>query len=355
MAEPRTGGLGIDELSLATRNHGMPLEALQLDLTPVGMHYVLTHYDVPFLDTSSWSLTIDGAVTRPTTLTYEELREMPTVSLSVTLECAGNGRALLEPRPVSQPWLLEAIGTATWTGVPLASLLDRVGLADDAVDLVFTGADRGVEDGEEHDYERGLSVADARRDGVLLALEMNGQPLPPVHGFPVRLVVPGWYGMASVKWLRRIRAVTEPFAGYQNARAYRWREDPDDEGVPMERIRVRSLLVPPGIPEFQPRIRRVRAGVVVLEGRAWSGGGDVLRVEVSTDDGATWDDAGLDPPLGPSAWRRFSFRWDALPGRTVVMSRATDATGATQPLDPSWNVGGYGNNAVQRIEVVVEG
>jgi sulfane dehydrogenase subunit SoxC len=353
--EPRTGGLGVDELSLATRNHGMPLEALRVDITPVGMHYVLTHYDVPFLDPTTWTLTIDGAVERPTTLTFEELGAMPTVSMPVTLECAGNGRALLDPRPVSQPWLLEAVGTALWTGVPLPALLDLAGLSDDAVELVFVGADRGVEDDEEHDYERALAVADARREDVLVAFGMNGQPLSPVHGAPVRLVVPGWYGMASVKWLRRIRAVTEPFDGYQNARAYRLREDPDDDGEPLERIRVRSLIAPPGIPEFQPRVRRVRAGTVELEGRAWSGAAEVIRVEISTDDGLTWDDATLDPPLGPRAWRRFAFRWDASPGRTVVLSRATDATGATQPLDPTWNVGGYANNAVHRVDVLVEG
>jgi sulfane dehydrogenase subunit SoxC len=353
--EPRTGGLGVDELSLATRNHGMPLEALRLDLTPTGMHYVLTHYDVPFLDPSSWALTIDGAVERPASLTFDELTSLPTVTVPVTLECAGNGRALLEPRPVSQPWLLEAVGTAEWTGVPVASLLDRVGLHGDAVDVVFVGADRGVEGDEEHAYERAIPFAEARRDDVILAFRMNGQPIPPAHGFPVRLVVPGWYGMASVKWLTAIHVTSEPFTGYQNAQAYRWREDPDDPGVPVERIRVRSLLAPPGIPEFQPRTRRVRAGVVELEGRAWSGTAEVIRVEVSTDGGDTWDDAGLDPPVGRRAWRRFSYRWRAEPGATVLLSRATDATGATQPLDPPWNVGGYGNNACHRVDVVVEG
>ena len=352
--EPRTGGLGVDELSLATRNHGMPLEALRLDLTPVGMHYVLTHYDVPFLDPATWTLAIEGAVDRPTTLTFDEIASLPTVEVPVTLECAGNGRALLDPRPVSQPWLLEAVGTAAWTGVPVASLLERVGLHDDAVELVFVGADRGVEGDEEHDYERALPVAEARRDDVIVAVRMNGQPIPAAHGFPARLVVPGWYGMASVKWLTTIRAVTEPFTGYQNAQAYRWRDDRDDPGVPMERIRVRSLLVPPGIPEFQPRTRRVRAGAVELEGRAWSGAGEVLRVEVSTDGGATWDEATLDAPVGPRAWRRFGYRWQAEPGATVLLSRATDATGATQPLDPAWNVGGYGNNAAHRVDVVVD-
>jgi DMSO/TMAO reductase YedYZ molybdopterin-dependent catalytic subunit len=352
--EPRTGGLGVDELALATRNRGMPLEALRHDLTPAGMHYVLTHYDTPFIDPSAWSLAIGGAVDRPATFTIDRLAAMPRRTLPVTLECAGNGRALLQPRPVSQPWLHEAVGTAQWAGVPLSALLDEVGLAPEAVELVFTGADRGVEGGEENDYERALPMEAARGGDALLALEMNGQPLPPAHGFPLRLVVPGWYGMASVKWLTRIRALTEPFRGYQNAHAYRWREDPDDAGEPLTQMRVRSLLAPPGIPEFLPRTRRVRAGIVRLEGRAWSGEGEIVRVEVSTDDRRSWTDADLGPPIGTHAWRPFTFTWDAEPGPAVVGSRATDATGATQPLEPPWNVGGYGNNAVQRIDVIVE-
>ena len=134
------------------------------------------------------------------------------------MECAGNGRARLDPRPISQPWLLEAVGTAAWTGTPLAPILARPASPTEAVELVFEGADHGVQGGDEHDYERSLPVAEAMRDEVLLAYEVNGAPLPPQHGFPVRLVVPGWYGMASVKWLRRITAVAEPFAGFQQAR-----------------------------------------------------------------------------------------------------------------------------------------
>jgi sulfane dehydrogenase subunit SoxC len=350
--EPRTGGLGVDELSLATRNHGMPLEALRLDLTPTGMHYVLTHYDVPFLDPSSWALTIDGAVERPASLTFDELTSLPTVTVPVTLECAGNGRALLEPRPVSQPWLLEAVGTAEWTGVPVASLLDRVGLHGDAVDVVFVGADRGVEGDEEHAYERAIPFAEARRDDVILAFRMNGQPIPPAHGFPVRLVVPGWYGMASVKWLTSIEAVTEPFEGFQQLTSYRYmRDETDVPGRPVSRIRPRALMVPPGVPDFATRARLVEPGRVQLLGRGWSGAGPVQRVEVAVD--GRWADAELHEPVGAHAWRGWSFAWEAAPGRHELRCRATDAAGETQPLEPVWNVQGMGNNVAQRLEVVV--
>src|SRR3712207_5675015 len=202
VAEPGEG-IGLDELALATRNHGLPLEALRYDVTPPGLHYVLTHFDIPAVDPGSWRLEIGGAVDRPLTLDLADLTARPAVTARVLRECAGNGRARLEPRPVSQPWLLEAVGTAEWTGTPLAPLLEEAGLSPDAVDVVFTGADHGVERGVEQDYSRGLSLAEAMRPDVLLVWAMNGAPLPPQHGAPLRLLVPGWYGMAHVKWLDR--------------------------------------------------------------------------------------------------------------------------------------------------------
>src|SRR5687768_6083780 len=290
IAEPGEG-IGHDELALATRNHGMPLEALRYDVTPPGLHYVLTHYDIPAVDPATWSLEVGGAVARPLRLTLDDLRSRPAVTSRVLLECAGNGRARYEPRPVSQPWLLEAVGSAEWTGTPLAPLLEEAGLRSDAVDVVFTGADHGVERGVEQDYARGLPLAEALRPEPLLAWAMNGRPLPPQHGAPLRLVVPGWYGMAQVKWLTRIDVLDRPFDGFQNTMAYRLKADIDDEGEPMTRIRPRALLAPPGWPDFMIRERFVRAGEVPLSGRAWSGRAPVTRVEVSTDGGGSWADA----------------------------------------------------------------
>jgi DMSO/TMAO reductase YedYZ molybdopterin-dependent catalytic subunit len=344
--------VSIEELQLSLRNHGMQLEGLRYDVTPAGMHYLLIHFDVPEGDADAWSLSIDGLVSSPIRLTMEDLRARPAVTMPVTMECAGNGRARLMPRPISQPWLTEAIGTAEWTGTPLAPILDEVGIDAKASELVFTGADRGIQGEIEQDYQRSLTIADAMRDEVLLAYEMNGAPLPPQHGFPLRLVVPGWYGMTSVKWLTGITAVSEPFEGFQQL-AYRFRQQPDDEGEPVTRMRPRSLMIPPGIPDFMTRRRFVDAGTVELGGRAWSGLGRIERVEVSTDAGASWTDADLGEPASPYAWTPWSYTWDPEPGEYELSPRATDAEGNTQPLEQPWNLHGFANNSVQRVPVEV--
>ena len=347
-------GVGLDELALATRNHGMPLEALRYEVTPPGLHYVLTHYDIPAVEPDSWRLSLGGAVERPLSLSLDELQRRPRVTSRVLLECAGNGRARLDPRPVSQPWLLEAVGTADWTGTPLAPLLREAGVSPGAVDVVFTGADHGVERGVEQDYQRGLALAEAMRPETLLVWAMNGTPLPPQHGAPLRLVVPGWYGMAQVKWLTRIDVSTEPFTGFQNATAYRLKVDADEDGEPVTRIQPRSLLAPPGWPDFMTRERFVRAGPVTLTGRAWSGRAPVTGVEVSTDGGASWSDAALAraDAAHPYSWRPWTFLWDARPGTFELLTRARDELGA-QPVEAVWNRQGMANNLVQRVPVTV--
>jgi sulfane dehydrogenase subunit SoxC len=348
--------ISLEELQLAARNHGMPLEALCWDVTPVGLHYLLIHYDVPDVDAETWRLEVSGLVERPLSLSLDDLRGRDTVEVAVTMECAGNGRALVEPHVVSQPWLHEAVGTARWRGVPVAAVLADAGVLDAAVEAVFTGLDRGVEGEEEQAYERSLPVQELLAGDALLAFEMNGAPLPPQHGFPLRLVVPGWYGMTSVKWLCRMALVDEPFDGYQMRQSYRLRAEEGEPGEPITTIAPRALLLPPGIPDFLTRSRLVEPGPCELRGRAWSGRGDVERVEVSTDGGATWSDAVLgEPVLGRWAWRSWAFEWNAAPGEHVLCCRTRDATGAEQPLDPPWNVGGYVNNAVQRVAVTVAG
>ena len=201
------------ELQLAVRNHSMPIEALRYDITPIGLHYLLTHFDIPDVDPAEWALAIGGRVKRPLRLDLEEIKSRPSITLAVTLECAGNGRARLAPRPLSQPWLTEAVGTAEWTGISLRSLLDQAEPLDPGSEVVFTGMDRGIQGDIEQQYERSLPLAEASRDEVLLAYAINGQPLPPQHGFPLRLIVPGWYGMAHVKWLRGITVVANGFGG----------------------------------------------------------------------------------------------------------------------------------------------
>ncbi len=352
MQRRREEGIGLDELAQATRNHGMPLEALRYDITPTGLHYLLIHYDIPLVDPEGWRLELDG-FSDPMRLSLDELRARSSVTAAVTLECAGNGRALADARPLSQPWLHEAVGTSAWTGTPLAPLLREAGVPDHAVEVVFEGADRGVEGGSEAAYERSLPLDEALRDDVLVVHEMNGLPLLPQHGAPLRLVVPGWYGMAHVKWLRRIRPVSEPFVGRQQTVAYRMRTDPTEDGVPLTRIRPRSLMAPPGVPSFPERERLLDVGPTVLEGRAWSGVAPIVGVEVSTDGGLTWSEAEVEPAAGPYAWHRWTYPWNASAGRHALSSRATDASGESQPPEPQPNLGGYANNAVQSIVVTV--
>jgi DMSO/TMAO reductase YedYZ molybdopterin-dependent catalytic subunit len=343
-----------DELQLAVRNHSMPLEALHYAITPLGLHYLLIHFDIPSVDADAYELGVGGHVQKPLRLTLQDLKSRTATTLAVTLECAGNGRARLSPRPLSQPWLGEAVGTAEWTGTSLRSVLDEAGLKKEAAEVVFTGLDRGVQGGIEQFYERSLSLPDAMRDEVLLVYEINGQPLPPQHGFPVRLIVPGWYGMTHVKWLRSITVTDRPFDGYQQATAYHFRTVQGESGAPVTRMLPRALMVPPGVPDFMSRTRFVAPSMQVVEGRAWSGTAPIAGVDFSSDGGRSWSAAGLEDAPSPYAWRRWTARWDATrPGEYELCARASDSAGNVQPLEQSWNLEGVQNNAVQRVRVVV--
>lgn len=377
-----------EEVALALRNRGMPLEAMRYPITPAGLHYLLIHFDVPPYDApeidapaadapaadtpaihtpaadapeedaatpaAAWRLDIGGLVNRPLSLSLPRLMARPAVTTAVTMECAGNGRALLSPRPLSQPWLHEAIGTAQWTGTPLAPLLAEAGLRPEARELIFTGRDEGIQGDERQHYQRSLTIPQATADEVLLAWAMNGAPLPPQHGCPLRLVVPGWYGMTSVKWLERIDAIAGHFEGYQMERTYRYSQAPADPGDPVTTIRVRALMIPPGVPDFMTRRRLVDAGPHLITGRAWAGPDQVTRVEFSGDGGATWQDARLSEPVGPWAWRAWQCPWNARPGQWTLLARATDRRGNTQPTTQVWTQQGMGNNMAQRVAVLVE-
>ena len=345
-------GISLDELQLAARNHGMPLEALRYEVTPVGLHYLLTHFDVPEVP-ADWRLCVGGLVERELAFSLDDLRARPQVRRIVTMECAGNGRARLEPHVVSQPWLAEAVGTGEWGGVELAPLLKEAGVRAGAVEVLFGGYDSGIDGGIEQVYQRSLSLNDALGGEALLAYDLNGAPLPPQHGAPLRLVVPGWYGMTSVKWLERITVLDRPFDGYQQAHAYHFRQTEDEEGTPVTRMRPRALMIPPGTPDFLTRRRFVERGPCPVEGRAWSGFAPVAGVEVSADGGGTWTLAQLEPAPDRWAWSRWTWMWDAEPGDWELSCRARDDAGNEQPPAPEWNLGGYCNNAPQRVAVTV--
>ena len=348
-------GISLEELQLAARNHGMPLEALRYDVTPVGLHYLLIHYDIPDVDVDAWRLEVGGRVATPLSLSLADLRGRPATELVSTMECAGNGRARMEPRAISQPWLLEAVGTGRWGGTSLAALLAEAEPLDNGVDVVFTGLDGGVEGGVEQRYQRALPLADLLAGDAILAWDLNGTALPPQHGYPLRLVVPGWYGMTNVKWLARIDVLDHVFDGYQQSTGYRFRRSEDDDGVPVDRMAPRALMIPPGEPDFLTRERFLAAAPTTLVGRAWSGHGEVTGVEVTCDGGKSWHPAELEEGIGRWAWRRWKFHWESpAPGHHVLGCRATDDAGNVQPVVPEWNVGGYANNAVQRVPVTVK-
>ena len=347
--DPVQGAFSAEELGLALNNVSLPPEALRYDVTPIGLHYTLSHFDIPALS-ASHRLTVEGSVERPRAFLPSDLRALGQKTLRVTMECAGNGRAGMTPRYPSMPWTHGAVGTAQWTGVPLRAVLDLVRPSREAIEAVFYGADVGFDSGVEHAFARSLRMEDLT-DDVLIAWGMNGQPLLPQHGAPLRLVVPGWFGMASVKWLERIELVERPFDGYQQAVGYRYKKAPGDEGRPVRHMKVRSLMLPPGMPDWYTRRRLVGQGRIEISGRAWSGAGvPVTRVELGVD--GAWHEAELEKS-DRFAWQRWRCEWDASPGEHKLACRATDAAGATQPAEPDWNIGGMGNNTLHRVQVTV--
>jgi sulfane dehydrogenase subunit SoxC len=309
--------------------------------------YIRCNFAVPQLDAETWRLEVAGAFERPRTWTLDELGALPRVERTVTLECAGNGRMLMSPTPPGTPWRLGAVGTARFGGVRLGDVLAASGLRPTARELVFTGADRGTVEPEGRiAYEFNLDLATAVQPEPILAWTMGREPLAPEHGFPLRLLVPGQYGMRSVKWLARITAVEQPFAGHF-ARKYRYRGERDvvDES-PVGAIRVRSIITSPADGQH------LLLEPIAVRGIAWSGIEDVASVQVEAGNG--WQPAALGEPVdgtGPVPW---TFDW--MPARTgthTLAVRATDAGGGTQPESPIWNEGGYGNNVVHRVTVEV--
>jgi sulfane dehydrogenase subunit SoxC len=352
---PSSDLVSYEEVTLAFRCHGMHLEALRLPITPLGQHFVLIHFDVPyFAATDDYAFTIGGRVRNPMTVTLGQLKARPNVLQPTIMECAGVGRSSAHPRAIYVPWQYEPMGVYEYRGTPLKPLLEEAGLLDDAVEIVFTGHDEGFDLGVLHHFERALPVKEALADGVILAWEANGQPLLPHHGFPLRLIVPTWYGMTSVKYLKSITVIDHTFQGEEQKLVYRDTFGSSDGGRPVQKKAVRSAMAPPGIPDAISRHRFVAPGTTLLQGKAWSGAGPIVRVEVSTDDRRTWQPATLEPPVSRFAWTPWSFAWDVRKrGEYILSSRATDAAGNIQPPRPFWNQQGMAQNGVERIGVTV--
>jgi DMSO/TMAO reductase YedYZ molybdopterin-dependent catalytic subunit len=316
---------------------------------PSAHFYVRNHFHVPALDASSWRLEVGGLVERPLSLGLRDLRNMRSQRLVVTLECAGNGRSFLHPPAEGEKWGLGAVSTAEWTGVPLVDVLDRAGLKTAVREIVFRGADGGKVPGrsEPTRFERSLQIDDARDADALLAYAMNGEPLPVQHGYPLRLIVPRWYGVASVKWLTAIEAIGHVFGGYFQAEKYwyEWNHGGTIVREPVRLQRVRALITEPG-----PGDER-ECGEVLVRGVAWSGAAAIETVDVSIG-GGPWQEARLlgDRHRHGWQWWELSVRLDQ-PGSTTVRARATDLAGRAQPDQPVWNRLGYGANAIQEVPI----
>ena len=323
-------------------NFSAPLDRVRGTVVPSDEFFVRSNNPPPTIEARDWSLRIDGLVREPLTITLADLQALPAQTHEVWLECAGNGRTHFDPPAEGNQWNDFAVSNASFTGVPLSVLLDRAGVQPGAIELVATGAD--------NEFQRGLPLDVARLPEVLLAWQMNGEPIPSVNGGPVRMLVPRWAGIASVKWPIRLEVVDRPFQGYYNAERYIF---VDAEGQTLRTVRelpVKSIIASP-----------VEGAAVARQsqtifGFAWSGHGSIAVVDVSTDGGGTWSAARLVPGQGPLAWTRWELEWTpAAAGSARILSRASDTACNVQPAEPVWNKFGYEMNAIPCREVVVDG
>lgn len=339
------------------RSFAAPPGALQSTVTPTDLFYVRNHWKgAPEIDPAAYRLVVDGEVDQSLSLSLSDIKALPERDYQATFECCGNG-------PIPEYWAKQTrsvmekvtghgiMGNASWTGVSLKDVLDRAGLRSTAVNVMFEGADHGpdevVGDPEEVTYERSLPMAKALHPDTMLAYEMNGEPLTPLHGYPLRLVVPGWYGMCSVKWLVGIHVLDHEFDGFYQTERYRVMNGPeaDDFYTYLTAMKVKSIVTSPAPGET------ITSGSYVVAGAAWSGEEDIARIEISVDEGRTWNDARITAPRNGYSWTRWEFDWSIPgPGSYVLMSKATNSKGETQPMDfpNKWDGLGYGNNMVFR-------
>jgi DMSO/TMAO reductase YedYZ molybdopterin-dependent catalytic subunit len=340
-------------------NLEFPFSTLNSAIIPNDQFFIRSHFPVPEVDPESWRLRVEGAVEHPFEMRLSELRRLPTRTVTMTLECAGNSRIFLNPKVGGLQWELGAVGNAAWTGVSLSVVLEKAGLKPGAMEVILEGADRGeikkepVSPGKIQ-YARSLPLPKARQPEVILAFEMNGEPLSPSHGFPLRAIVPGWYGMASVKWLNKLVVTDREFRGYFQTSDYTYWERRD--GLPMQllpvaEVEVKAEIARPILHEVLPAYSVYR-----VHGAAWTGESEIAAVEVSTDGGASWAPAQLLGKPERYAWRLWEFHWrtPARAGRHALMARATDARGRTQPLQRDAHRGTYMITHIQAIEVQVK-
>jgi DMSO/TMAO reductase YedYZ molybdopterin-dependent catalytic subunit len=342
--------------SLRPPDYETPVALLDSFITPIDSFYVRCHLPVPAtLDAAAWTLQIEGEVATPSMLTMDEIRRMPSTTITGTLECAGNGRAFHDPAVAGIQWGKGAVGTARWKGVRMADVLKRAGVRNTGKFVVMNGADRAL--GSMQDFLRQVPIDKAMNPDTLIAYEMNDQAIPPLHGFPLRAIVPGWEGAYWMKWLNSLRVIDREFDGFWVATAYRYPTkrvapgasvDPKDM-APLTGLVVKSLITKPlDGAIFAP-------GKIDVGGFAWAGEAGISRVDVSIDHGASWQPARLTGENAKYSWRRFEAQFTAAKAESyLVMARATDSNGVTQPMEPPWNPSGYLWNAPDAVRIEVK-
>lgn len=337
---------GIDVIRRVPLNGETPPTMLAAAVTPNDHVYVRTNFGIPRLDGRTHGIDVGGAVASPFSFGVDDLAASGQVSVLATIECAGNDRTAIVPAVEGEPWTGGAVSTVRWGGVPLRAILHRAKVDASAIEVLFEGADRGHVEGvgEAISFARALPLSDALHPDTLLATTMNGEPLRPRHGAPVRLVVPRWFGMASVKWLRRIEILTAPFQGYFQTQRYVYADG--RSSTPVSRMRVKSMIADPVAGSIVP------SGRTRIAGWAWSGEGRITGVEVRESSAPEWQPARLHPPASDSAWVRWEIEMELRgTGTRILLSRAHDAAGNVQPEAPPWNALGYGNNAIRETRV----
>lgn len=317
-------------------------------LTPNEAFYIRCHGPIPHTN-NGWRLSVEGLVRQPLALSLADLRALPRREIVLTLECAGNRRTLQRPVPPGVPWQTGAVSTARFAGVPLAAVLQLAGLHPEVRHICMEGADHCPTDEGVTPFARSIPIELALQETTLLALEMNGAPLPPEHGAPLRVVLPGYYAMNAVKWLVRLTAHAEPEPGHFQTRDYLLWHGEDGVGDEIGPIRVVAVIASPAAGS------RIAAGRTLIRGMAWTGTGVVERVEVSTDGGSSWQEARFTSDATPGVWRLWECPWEATPGMHTLLARATDTAGHVQPEAVPSNRKGYANNAIVPVTIEVDG
>jgi DMSO/TMAO reductase YedYZ molybdopterin-dependent catalytic subunit len=340
--------------SLRPPDYETPINLFDSFITPLEHFYVRCHMSVPTVDASTYALKVDGDVASPLSLSLDELKKLPATTVTMTLECAGNGRSFFEPAVAGIQWEKGAVGTARWTGVRLGDILKRAGMKASGTNVVMAAADRPL--GTMPPFVRQVPVAKATHPDTIIAYAMNGQPIPIPHGAPVRAIIPGWEGAYSVKWVNALTVIDKEFDGFWVASGYRYptkRVAPGaavdaKDTAPLRGLVVKSLITQPAEGASLP------IGPVSVAGFAWAGENDITKVDISTDNGGTWHPAKLTGEMARFSWRRFEFTFQAAKAESVLLlSRATDSKGNVQPAVAQWNPSGYLWNQYDSVRIEI--